>query len=213
MNKSNYVSPNYDLSNKELYIKLYFSPERELCIIGELDNNYIFWCSITKLEDQELNMEIFDFITNHTFESFSNEYIVLGNERYQHVKNWYSCALRKSDLPNMYWETPFGHYYGYDKENHGRYFSRDVKGFYQDLINKCEYRNYENRYIEVLKNYVDVLTREKEYQYYYKMKPLISILESESYLKLTQNHKLRETYLSCMEECNRLYNRYMTAVR
>lgn len=213
LNKSNNVSPNYDLSNQEVYIKLYLSSAQEICITGALDNNYVVWCSLTKLNDKELNTKIFDYIANNVFDLISTEYKVLGNERYAEIRKWYVCTIRKSTLPNMYWETPFNHYYGEDKENHGRCFSRDIQQLYNELIKKCEFRDFELRYKEILKRYIELLTKEKDYQYYYEMKPLISILESESYLRISKDKDLRLLYLSCMEECYSLYNRYMTAVR
>jgi hypothetical protein len=144
---------------------------------------------------------------------YSTEYTVLGREQCTKIGYWFRCTIRKSGIPERCWETPFGHGYGNDEENHGKYFSKDIGTFFEEQLTKCEYRINEGSYLDILKNYLDILTRDKDYSYYYKMKPLISILESESYLRLCKDASVRALYLKCMEECSTLYNRYMTAVK
>ena len=213
VNKSNQVCPNYDLSKKEVYIKMYLSSEMEICIVGELDNNYIVWCSLTNLSDQEVNAKIFDYIASSNFKIYSTEFKVLGREQFEKTRNSFKCIIRKSIIPELSWETPFEHGYGSDKENHGAYFSKDVRAFFNDQLNKCDFRISEGCYLDVLKNYYDILKKDTDYGYYCKMKPLIAILESESYLRLCKDVNVRTLYLKCMEECSTLYNRYMTSVR
>lgn len=213
VNKSNQVIPNYDLSNQEIYFELYISPEKSVCIIGKIDNNYICWCSVTKLNDKETNAEIFHYIADNSFNIYSQEYIILGYERYNEIRNWYNCDIVRSTIDGMCWRTPFGHYYGDDTDNHGKYFARDILCFCNELIEKCDFRINEGFYIDLLNNYFNILTKDINYNYYCKMKPLISILECESYLRLSPNEIVRDLYLKCMKECNSLYNRYMDVVR
>ena len=213
VNQDNYVKPNYDVIQKELYIKLYISPDKELCIVGELDNNYMVWCSFTNLSAVDLNNEIFSYITQHTFQHVSTLFKVLGNIKIEQIQTWYVCSIVKSTLPYMTWETPFGHYYGNDTDNHGKYFSRDIQVFYDDLIKKSEHRTFGTHYKDVLRGYQHILAEDEDVLYYTKIKPLVAILEAESYLLLSQDLEIRTLYLSCRAETIRLYNRYMTAVR
>ena len=67
--------------------------------------------------------------------------------------------------------------------------------------------------MRILKNYLSLLTEDKEYLYYLKMKPLISILKCEQYLKLSKNEVVRNLYLECMKQSDALYNQYMNVVR
>ena len=46
-----------------------------------------------------------------------------------------------------------------------------------------------------------------------KMKPLISILKCEQYLKLSKNEVVRNLYLECMKQSDVLYNQYMNVAR
>jgi len=213
INKDNQVIPNYNLNNKEVYFELYISPEKSVCIIGKLDNNYICWCSVTKLNDKEINAEIFNYVANNSFNIYSQECIIWGRERYNEIRNWYNCDITKSTIDGMCWRTPFGHYYGDNKDSHGKYFASDIQSFYHELIKKCDFKINGGFYIDILKNYLNILTKDVNCGYYYEMKPLISILECESYLRLSLDETVRDLYLKCMKECSSLYNRYMTEVR
>ena len=113
----------------------------------------------------------------------------------------------------MIWETPFGHYYGDNRENNRNYFSNDISNFYEELIKKCNFRIGEGFYVNILKNYLSILKEDSEYLYYFKIKPLISILECEQYLKLSPNKDVRDLYLECLNECSSLYNKYMNVAR
>lgn len=214
INESNKLKPNYDLSNKEVNIELYISKEKGLCIIGRIDNNYICWCSLTNIVDKECNAKIFDYIANSKFTAFSQEYKVLGTDKYSEIQKWYRCTITRTSVKGMLWATPFGAYYGLEnREEHGRFFSGDIIGFFDELLELCQFRIDEQRYFHILEHYLEIIRKDNDYSYYYKMKPLISILENESYLRICPDEKIRNLYLECMNECSSLYNRYMTAVR
>ena len=94
-----------------------------------------------------------------------------------------------------------------------KYMSEEINRFYYSELSKCKYRLMDNYYFKILEAYKKLLEQKENYEYYYEMKPLISLLESESYLKLCPNEEIRNMYLDCMKECSNLYNRYMSSVR
>lgn len=57
------------------------------------------------------------------------------------------------------------------------------------------------------------MEKNQDYSYYHDMKPIIRIIEDESYLKLCPKPGIRKLYLDCVHAFRNLYNRYMTAVR
>jgi len=213
LNWENHRNPNYDLSDSKVYFELYLSPEKDICIVGKLDNNHIVWCSLTKLDDRKINAEIFDFVSNYDFKMFSNEYIVLGKEQYDKISDWYRCCIQRATIPGHYWETPFGHYYGNNKADHGNLFSSDIHIYFNVQIEKCNFRLCEGSYPGILRHYLDILMKDTDHSYYYKVEPLISILEAESYLRLCPNAEIRDLYLKCIRACKSLYNRYMSTAR
>ncbi len=60
--------------------------------------------------------------------------------------------------------------------------------------------------VKILEGYKELLTQKETPDYYYEiMEPLISLLKSESYLRLCPNEEIRNIYLECMKECSNLY--------
>ncbi len=214
VNKGNRVTPNYDLSGKEVFLELHIGKEKELCIIGRVDNNYICWCSLTCTDSVEQNEAIFDYVANSRFWLYTQEYKALGTDKYEEVQAWYTCAMRRTNVKGMLWETPFGVYYSIEgKERHGKNFSVNIRSFFYDLLKLCDFRVAGQAYEPLLAHYLEKLRQDKDQCYYLVVKPLISLLEKEAYLRVCPDEKIRVLYLECMKECSHLYNRYMTAVR
>lgn len=213
IDESNKVKANYDLSNKETYFELYFSTDRRLAIVGCLDNNYAVWCSVSQLDDYELNKAVFDYVANTTFDTYSHEYLAFDKTLLSEMKSWHKCMISRSNLDQMIWQTPFGHYYGHDAKNNGSFFSRDLRLYFEEQINLCHFRTYSGNYISVLEDYSHLLNKQDDFRYYEKVKPLISLLTKESYLKLCPDEKMRAKYIECMNKAGDLYNWYMTNVR
>lgn len=214
INKNNSVTPNYKIDNKDISFNIYVSPTKEVCIIGQLDNNYICWCSMTSLDERETNAAILNYVLKFNQKMISNVSNILGT-RYQEVMNWHKLRFYKRVYENEYrYYSPANNVFcGNDEYNNGEFFSSEISAFYEFELSKCEYRLIDNSYITILEKYKNILTQDINYGYYNKMKPIISILESESYIKLCPNEKIRNLYLDCITECSNLYNRYMSAVR
>ena len=214
ININNKVIPNYEVSGKEVYFDLFISPEKNLCIIGRVDNNYLCWCSLTAIGDNEINSKIFDYVAKNTFRIFSQEHRIFSREKVAEIQSWFRCSITRSTYKGMLWSTPFGHCYGIEnKKEHGRYFGNDIGPFYYEQLKICEFRADGDNYLKILDDYLQTLKIDKDELHYCKMKPLISVLKNEAYLRLSPDMQLRKLYLECIEECDSLYNRYMTAVR
>jgi hypothetical protein len=143
----------------------------------------------------------------------SGESDALGT-RYSEVMDWHQLRIYKQMYQNEYrYYSPVSSCFcGNEDYNNGNFFAGEMNNFYIDESAKCDYRLIDRHYINILRKYKTILTQNSSDGYYQKMKPLISILEAESYLKLCLNEKIRILYLECMNECSNLYNRYMTAV-
>ncbi|HBF38819.1 MAG TPA: hypothetical protein DDW50_16060 [Firmicutes bacterium] len=207
----NRVTPNYNLDNTEISFAIYVSPEQEACIIGKLDNNYICWCSITTITDYENKAAIFDYLVKCKPETIFNEPEALGG-RYREVMNWHKFYIEKKFYQNKhkYYSPISGAFF--DNDN-GQFFAGEIRTFFDNELSKCKYRLIDDSYIVILKKYQAILTKQSDDGYYCTLKPLISLLEDESYLKLCPVAEFRRLYLECLKECANLYNRYMTAVR
>lgn len=210
--ENNRVIPNYNVENEEVYLELYFSPQKTLCILGKVDNNYTVWCSITSLEDTITNKDIFNYIAKNRLSNYSSASKAVGNKRYDEIRKWYKCSMKKSRRQGISWETPFGNQYGqaHTEEEHGEYFARDVKHHYKELLEKCDFRIDGGTYLDVLTNYLRILNEETDY---HQIKPLIQLLEAEAYLRVSPNETAKELYVACMGRGKYLYDRYMDTAK
>lgn len=210
------VRPNYDLSSRETYIKLYFTLNRDVIIIGEIDNNYIYWMSITKVDDLEINERIFNHIANEDYRYVTHEYKALKQKGLDCsiLRGSYGVRITKEKDERFFWKTPFGHYYGKDQiENNGKFFAEDVSKFIPKLLKKCEIREAGGIYKNVLKQYCTQISAFDCMSYNSEIKPFSDVLENEGYLILSQDREIRELYGECLRLCNQKYNEYMSAVR
>ena len=214
VNQKNFVTPNYDISHRETYITLYFNNAGDVIIVGNVDNNYIYWLSVTKTEDTELNEKIFNHVANDGITMVSQMYKALevGNLRYSDLKAYYTVRLSRAHTHGMAWKTPFGHYYGENQtERNGGFFARDVKHFVKDVHQRCELRECGGRYEAVLEGYLEYLKSEEGYSS--KARTLHDLLATEDYLCISPCEKVRQLYMECCKICSELYNQYMTAAR
>jgi len=214
VNDSNAAIPKYNIGNKETYITLYFNNSSDVIIVGNVDNNYIYWLSVTNTEDVELNEQIFNHVANDCVINVAHEYKALkqANIKYDELKDYYSVRLTRVHTHNMAWQTPFGHYYGKDNiEKNGYFFARDIKGFVNSVHVRCELREAGGKYEAVLEEYEAVLSAADTYDY--RVRTLDELLKAESYLNISLNENVRKSYKKCCEMCSKLYNAYMTAAR
>jgi len=213
VNQQTQVTPNYDLSGSETSIILYFNNEDDLVILGQADNNYIFWASRSKTYEKDKNEAIFNYTANEPFGVVSQRYMVGIN--YGDLKRYYRADLKRSKENGMAWKTPFGHYYGLKQVNdNGRYFAQDVESFVRKLHRRCNYREANGAYEAMLDFWLGEISRiEDDALRYPSIELLVEMIKEESYLILSLNEPIREKYLLLLKKSDDMYNRYMSIVR
>ncbi len=213
VNRSNYVAPKYDISGRKPWINLYFNNGGEIVIVGNVDNNYIYWLSVTKTEDLQTNERIFNYVAAGNILGVTQQYKALEQAgiSYAELKNYYCVKIMRSS-DGKKWHTPFGCYYGEDNAaQHGMFFARSVKYFVGTVHRKCEQREAGGKYEAVLEIYLQQLKTADSYDY--RVQLIEEILKSEDYLILSENENIRRLYSECIGICGKLYNDYMTASR
>lgn len=209
IHSGNSVKLNYMIEQKEIYFDIYVSPDDKVCIIGKLDNNYSCWCSITSIQDREKNANIFNHVIKLKNKVISNETHALGS-RYEEIKNWHRFQIYKRDhLRQLQYYSPVSSIFVLN----GKTFANEIQNFSKQEREKCEFRLKDLTYKSILETYQKILSKNANADYYNKIKPLINIIESESYLKLCPDSEIRKLYIQCANLCRDLYNRYMTVTR
>lgn len=210
--RKNSIIPMNDLTKLEKGITLYFNREGDLIIAGTLvGTDLIFWLSFTKTEDRERNEAIFNHIANDELERASYLHKVLEQNEipYAVLEEYYAVYLKCAGNEEMAWETPFGHFYEKGQiENNGMFFAKDVAEFVQMMQKRCEIRECNGRYEELLKEYYAFLQAEEEYTL--NVKTLWNLLEEEEYLRISSEETVRNIYKECRKRCSTLYNEYVT---
>lgn len=211
------IIPNYSLKNSLPWIDVYFNDQGQVLIVGVVDNNYIYWASLTKSDDRELNRSIFDYISRGKIRKVSHlhQALKVAGLDYGKVKRWVKISLKRKPDDPMYFFTPFdGNYGSAQMENNGKFFAKDISYYLTRVRAKCAFREAGGTYEKVLDHYLSVLSADNgDQRYYEKVKGLINIIEAEEYLYASGIPEIRSKYIELRELSEKLYNRYMSAVR
>ena len=217
VNQKNRQNVSYTINPDHRQINLYFTRDRRVIIVGTADNNYIFWLSVSACEDEAATGEAFDQITRRKWDTYTALYLALEEAGfdYEDLEWMYHDRIAQSKQPGMAWSTPFGHCYGTDDADNGKFFAHDIAGFPDILETKCRIRPADGLYFPVLKEYLRILEDGDDPLYYMSpdVRAIHEILKQEQYLILAEDIKVREYYHAAAKKEAELYNRYMTAVR
>lgn len=191
LNSSNSVTPNY-MPNPICYrIRVYYPDAQHVIIVGEADNNYIYWLSVTKLKDAETNRMICDYISQLQPTVFGSIDQVLKSKTkytYEMLETCYSVSLKSA---------------------------KDIEKHYQIIKERCRFREANGKYLALMKYYLNILTAltSDPCHDYFEKRSLIELIRSESYLRVSDNPQVRELYNELDKCCANLYNAYMTETR
>ena len=223
VNDSTKEEPKYELARKGISITLFFNTNNDLLIVGNVDNNFIHWASLSKTTDREQNEAIFNHIAYEPFEAVAYKVSLLRSvqtgywdaPRDNPLDNpaWHQARLTRIMDGNMLWSTPFGHDYGKEKPA-GDSFARDVESYQYGLLEKCRIREAGGAYEKVLDNCLDKMLKVIDDDYGYpQVEELIKIIDQDDYLVSSPNEQIREKYINFLNLKSQLYNQYMTRVR
>lgn len=217
VNQKNWQNVSYTINPDHRQIELYITRDRKVIVVGTADNNYIFWLSVSACEDEAATGEAFDQITRQEWDTHTALYLALKEAGfdYEDLAWMYHDRIVQSKQPGMAWSTPFGHCYGTDDADNGKFFAHDIAGFPDILETKCRIRAADGLYFPVLKEYLRILEDGDDPLYYMSpdVRAIHEILKQEQYLILAEDIKVREYYHAAAKKEAELYNRYMTAVR
>lgn len=217
VNQKNRQNVSYTINPDHRQIDLYFTRDRRVIVGGTADNNYIFWLSVSACEDEAATGEAFNQITRRKWDTHTALYLALEEAGfdYEDLAWMYHDRIVQSKQPGMAWSTPFGHCYGTDDADNGKFFAHDIAGFPDILETKCRIRAADGLYFPVLKEYLRILEDGDDPLYYMSpdVRAIHEILKQEQYLILAEDIKVREYYHAAAKKEAELYNRYMTAVR
>lgn len=219
VNEATKKEPNYGLDGRINSIISYLNVKNDMFVVGQADNNYIYWAAMVNPSDRKENERIFNLLADGVFETVSSMDRVLE-----------SMALSRSELDGFYkkrfdraaenepgrvWNISDGGFYrNCDVKTHGRLFAYEMEGMLKHLQEKSKVREADGAYLKVLENYLKRLEKgEKDVYCYEKEFIMIQLLEKERYLLLSKDKRVREVYFQIKEKIYNMYCIYMSAVK
>ena len=207
------VNPNYpqDLSAKRV-IDFAYLPEDKVLLLASMDGQYPYWASITDVNDMETNTAIADAILFEDFSSFTCTHPKLSNlmcDRYR----------RRFTVLDGSITTPFE--YGFSSEPGqvkywGTWVAGGVMRHYHQIKELCKLRELDGSYLGFLRSYLKMLqtrTSDDDVRNYEDKRTLIKLLTAEDYLYVSDDERIRSTYVKTRQTIGSLYNLYMSIVR
>ena len=191
LKQNNASTPKYNPYSGNSCIRVYYAGKNKIIIIGVADNNYIYWLSVSQMDDIETNRRIFDYIYRLVPTVFGSIATVLEsktNHSYEQLTNFYSTTLTQAEA---------------------------ILPHYRKIKELCKAREADGRYIDIMRYYLNILQCRSSdpVSDYEKNERIIELIRSEKYLRISDNSTVRNLYSELEKRCSNLYNAYMTAVR
>ncbi len=96
----NAATPKYNPYSGKSCVQVYYANNNKVIIVGVADNNYIYWLSVSKMDDIETNRSIFDYIYRLTPTVFGSISKVLESQThysYEQLTSFYSATLTQAE--------------------------------------------------------------------------------------------------------------------
>ena len=182
--------PNYWPNQKFRCIHAHYAENNDVIIVGFADNNYIFWLSVTKMDDYETNHMIIEYLSMIEPSEFGHVSTALDKTNYTYEQfRWlyYTTITRAEDITELYQQA---------KSRSG--------GTRED----------QNKIISKLQKMMGALSNSgNPVQNYHKNYDIFQEIWSLKYLRCSDNPKIREMYHQLEMLSNGIYQDYMTEAR
>ncbi|HOO06582.1 MAG TPA: hypothetical protein PLH83_08850 [Ruminococcus sp.] len=91
--------PNYMPNPRDRLINVYYGEDNDIIIVGVADNCYIYWFSVTKMDDTETNRMILEWLNICVPTKFGHGYIAVKKTRYtyEQIRNFYCAEIKNAD--------------------------------------------------------------------------------------------------------------------
>ena len=186
----NAASPKYTPNPADRKVQVYYTGRNQVIIVGVADNNFIYWLSVTNMDDLSTNRAIFAEITTQEPKLYGHLYLALQKTKYSYeaVNGMYSAELRQAEM---------------------------IVPHCEETKKLCQMREVRGKYIEIMRCYLDMLsaTTGDARADYAQHAVLIKLIKSEKYLRLSDNDSVRQLYQQLEARCYRIYQDYMTEAR
>jgi len=217
-----FEKPNYKVNTSTRDIVVSFFHDGKLGITAYVDNNYIYWHSVTTVKNDKINTEIFNHICNKDYDfsmGYGSSYDykqsykkVIGN----HYEVHFDLNIEKMEVTSLSAEG-YSHKYSDswvhngdviippgNSSNWGKFFVNDIRSIFNFTKEKCKFRELDGKYLQTLKHYRRMLTEagyDNEFEYEGKTYRGYTSDPVEIYHKFNPLSKIinEESYILCSD--------------
>ena len=190
LTEQNQKIPKYKPDPKFRCIKAYYPNREDVILVGEADPNYIFWMSRTKIDDEETNRAICEYLSQSEPMIFGSDAQVIeaAGYTYGQLRNFYMVELTCAE---------------------------DIINRRRAGKQKAKQRGEDRNILHRLKNDLQTLSclTGDPVADYERNEALIRRIQAQTDLRCSDNPEIVEAYNRLMQRCSDLYNAYMTEVR
>jgi len=209
--------PTYSPKPMNRRIDCYYLPKDKLVIVGQADNNYIYWVSKTRLHDVETNGAILEAVAYDEFPlcaSSGEKYHILEIS-YDEFQSYYveSLTLGTNYKNELSWRGTFENYEC--RKGNGAFIAKRIEALPKLLEEFCEAREAGHNYKAVLKEYLNQLRKVvgDPIEDYDRVSCILKLLENEKYLLQSKDSEIVKIYTEILKLGSDKYNAYMNRVR
>ena len=190
LTEENMKIPKYKPNPKFRCIKAYYPNSEDVIIVGEADPNFIWWMSLTKIDDEKTNSAIFDYLSQNEPMIFGSDAQVVGaaGYTYQQFRNFYMVELTCAE---------------------------DIVTRRKAGKQKAKQHGEDQKILHQLRYDLETLSYSsgnpiRDYQ---RNEALIRRIQAQTDLRCSDNPEIVEAYNRLMQRCSDVYNAYMTEAR
>lgn len=194
--------------NKVTDVYVYFNKDGQMIIMGMIKNDYC-WCSITNINEEKINSQIFDYLVENRFiYSVGRKEIYNALKEYnitnEELEYYYGYIYNPDSNDEKKWRSIYGFIKGWDDPykgySIGKSFAEDVKRIFLGCEKNCKYRLCEGEYINTLNKYIEMIENTSYTVYDVVITPIEMILNCEKYLRMASDEKGAFAYVNCVKK-------------
>lgn len=182
---------------KDIYfIRALFNRRRELILTGYALGATTFWYSETDLGDEVANeLILYHLISGSWNKEVPSHYLTPWSDPF---KEHYRSIIEPY---NGYWTSTTGSVYDGGTRETAAKLASDLKKTYSNVCYMCMADESENKVFGRLSGYLFDLKKAGDSSNYYMVQDIISAVENQRYLVMSEDSSIRRLYAECYDLC------------
>ena len=182
------ASPKYVPSPRDCFINVYYADDNNIIIVGVADNNFIYWLSVTKINNK-VNLAILDWLNICVPTLFESMGFAIKRTKYTYKQVMSFHCAKVNEINDIIQQKKLA-------------------------LKKSQTENDDGNILQKLQSYRKRFSKcsGNPRRDYARHKVMIQEIKAKSYLRGSDDPKVRELYNEVDRLCSKIYNDYMTEI-